>query len=293
MTGHSITKFLMSCVLAIMSLCAGTSVFANETEREGGLTGTGIVGEIKALGSIIVNGQRITFDPDLSVRNDLGTKRADALVPGEIVAVAVEPDAQDWRATAISQVHALIGPVSESQDDRFTVLGTEVHWQSQRPTTGEWVAVSGFWAGPAVVATHVAPTTPQQTASIQGSYGLGLDGTTFMVGSLELDLDPLKHATEGDVIRVKGTLESGAFAVTDVHLGLFDEPVLLVLAEGYLTNVAPSGHYTVAGSGLSGYTSNHEAEMPSDRVTVCGVSGRLAPQADLTEAELARKLGCQ
>lgn len=290
MTYQPFRKFLMSCALVVATAIPAAA--ADDTEREGGVIGTGIVGEISELGSIVVNGQRITFEPDLGVRNSVAPKRADALLPGDVVAVAVTLSDQDWRAVAISEVHPLIGPVSDLGDDRFEVLGVTIMWTGARPSAGDWVAVSGFWAGDAVVATRVQPIAAQQKASIQGSYGLAHGGSPSMVGSLVLNIDPLQHAKEGDVVRVSGTLDGDLFTVTDVHLGLFDKPVSLVLAEGYLTNVAPSGHYTVAGSGLSAYTDDLQSIMSTDRITVCGINERLAQPQDLTDEILVERLGC-
>lgn len=282
----ALTALAWAALLAL----ATSAVAEDEKEREGGLTGTGIVGEVTALGSIIVNGQRITFAPDLPVRSALAPTQADALAPGAVVAVAVVPDGPDWAATAIRQVHAVIGPVARVGQAGFTVLGVEVTWDNSPLSVGDWVAVSGFWAPDAVVATKVDRIAPQATVSLQGSYGLGDGGAT--VGSLTLDLEPLQHAAEGDVIRVTGRLNGNRIEVTQVHHGLFEGPVSLVLAEGYFTDVAPSGHYTVAGSGLSAYTSDSMSGMATDRIRVCGRNGGLGlPEGDATDT-LAKRLGC-
>lgn len=291
MTDQTPSRFLLHCALAMVLMLQ--PVAAEDGEREGGLTGTGIVGEITALGSIIVNDQRIVFDPDLMVTNVLSPKSASDLVPGDVVAVAVSPDGGDWTANAIRQVHALVGPVEKSKAGRITVLGVDVMWHGAVPADGRWSAVSGFWTPDGVVATRVDPIAPRRTASLVGSYRESPAGATSMVGSVVLDLEPLRHAREGDVIEVTGTIDGGVFSATDVRLGLFDAPVSFVLAEGYLTDVAPSGHYTVAGSGLSAYTTNLQSIMSPDRVRVCGVDGRLGTAGLTPETELIERLGCQ
>ncbi|MEX0340511.1 MAG: DUF5666 domain-containing protein [Arenibacterium sp.] len=285
-----ISRYVLAIYLVVI---LGTiSVAGDDTEREGGLTGTGIVGEIVALGSIIVNDQRIAFARDLRVANRVAPKSAHDLVPGDVVAVAVVPDANGWVADAISQIHPLIGPVSGVETDRFTLFGVTVFWQGAPPRPGTWVAVSGFWARDDVVATRVERIAEREVFSIQGSYRPSDDGTGIMVGSVKLGMDRLQHAEEGDVITVSGTLAGGKLTVSEVHLGLFDRPVALVMAEGYLTDVAPSGHYTVAGSGLSAYTDKPDAAMTADRIRVCGNHGELVPPQKMTNGAALDRLGC-
>lgn len=290
MTDTPFAKFLSACVMAWFVVTS--PVKAEEEDREGGLTGTGIVGEISALGSIIVNDQRITFDPDLAVTSVLAGNTASDLVPGDVVAVAVEPAEQDWRATEIRQMHALVGPVGMVSTGRLSVLGVDVAWQGPAPAVGDWVAISGFWTPTGVTATRIENIAPQASVHLLGSYREDPSGPTSMVGSLQLNLEPLRHANEGEVIEVIGTLDSGALRVTDVRRGLFDAPVSFVLAEGYLTDVAPSGHYTVAGSGLSAYTDNLQSIMTTDRVRVCGAGGLLGARPEGALVALMARLGC-
>ncbi len=283
-------KLLISCMMTAIFTAAMAG--PDDTEREGGLTGTGIIGEITALGSIIVNGQRISLAPDLPVSSVVGPKRADTLVPGDVVAVAVRPGNEDWTAETITEIHPLVGPVSALGEGQFSVLGVNILWPGAAPSIGQWVAVSGFWARQDVIATRVQLIAPRSTVSIQGSYHLSSEGIVPSVGALALSIDPLQHAREGDVIRVTGTLNGTQIEVTDVYLGLFDRPVSLILAEGYLTDIAPSGHYAVAGTGLSAYTDNHQSKMSLDRVAVCGLDGRISLPQDLPNPSLMARLGC-
>lgn len=279
------------CTVTSLTLMSLTAAPAADDEREGGLSGTGIVGEITALGSIVVNGQRIALDEDLTVASALGTNSANLLAPGDIVAVAVALGETGWTATAITQKHALIGPVSDSKEGSFTVLGVPVAW-SGSTTPGTWVAVSGFWTPDGINATRVQDVEQRDTVSLHGSYRAPSDASDAMVGTVELNIAPLHHADEGDVIRVTGVLEGDNIVVTDIHNGLFEHPVALVLAEGYLTSVAPSGHYTVAGSGLSAYTENQQSIMTTERIRVCGLEGRLGSLDARDFAHQIESLGC-
>jgi hypothetical protein len=273
-----------------VALLALSPVLAQDNEREGGLTGTGVVGEITALGSIIVNAQRITFADDLAVTSALGPTHAANLVPGDTVAVAVDPSGSDWTATAITQTHALIGPVAQTGETSFTALGVPVTWPTP-PAPGTWVAVSGFWTPKGVQATRVQAIDPRPTVSLQGSYRKDPKTPASVVGTVTLEVEPLQNAKEGDVIRVTGMLHGDTITVTEIDHGVFPHPVGVVLAEGYLTDVAPSGHYTVGGSGLSSYTDNLQSIMTQKRVTVCGTGGQLGDVTGVAPDVLAR-LGC-
>jgi hypothetical protein len=173
------------------------------------------------------------------------------------------------------------------------VLGINVEWDGAPPPDGTWVAVSGFWMPDGVSATRLDEIGPRTTVSVLGSYRTDPSGRSAMVGPMTLDLEPLPHARDGDVIEVTGRLEGSSLRVTSVDLGLFDHPVSFVLAEGYLTDVAPSGHYTVAGSGLSAYTEYLQSDMGRARVRVCGLDGQLGVPRDSRLADLASRLGCQ
>lgn len=290
---QTLYRILLSFALAVPAVAQSTP--DGSEPREGGLTGTGIVGEITELGSIIVNGQRISFDPGLPVKNAIAPKRADALVPGDVVAVAVAPRDGQWTAQAISDIHPLIGPVENPRVGRFTVLGVDVLHPAnaaQDWVAGDWVAISGFWARDLVVATRIQQIPAQDLVSIQGSYRPGPSGATSMIGPVDLQVDTLQHAQEGDVIRMQGRLQDGVLLVQDIHLGLFEGPVGFVLAEGYLTEVAPSGHYTIAGSGLSSYTENLDYIMTKERISACGQDGQLAQGDALGQSDLFARLGC-
>lgn len=293
---------LASIGLLLMATWAvGTATQADDGEKEGGLTGTGIVGEITALGSIFMQGQRIAFDKDLPVNNVLGPVVADALRPGDIVAAAVtaanEPNL--WSAKAITQIHALVGPVTAVGSEHIEVMGVRVNTGdiARNVATNDWVAISGFWSIDAVSATRVEPVTPRNTISLQGSFELNEAETSTRIGPVILGIEPLQHASPGDFITATGTFVSGQLSITDIHLGLFDEPVSVVLAEGYVSKVHPSGHYTILGSGLSSFADRPESVMPAERVRVCGYKGRLIGDDSLVlsdEARVAaRRLGCE
>ena len=53
----------------------GTGVIPTDRESDRGIGGTGVMGTIRGFGSIIVNGLRVTYAPDVPIRID-GQPRA-------------------------------------------------------------------------------------------------------------------------------------------------------------------------------------------------------------------------
>ncbi|MBO9397965.1 hypothetical protein J7400_14855 [Shimia sp. R9_2] len=291
-------KLSALCAFVIASSALPTSAGEEKEAREGGLTGTGIVGEIVKLGSIIVNTQRITFAPDMQVSSAAGPKPASALRPGQTVAVAVQRDGDHWAADAITQVHPIVGPVSEVHPDALVVMGARILKDARAPevAVGDWIAVSGFWNRETVIATAIEVVPPQAQASVQGSYASAPEDTpSWKLGAVTMNGPRPEHATEGQILRVYGTAQRDGLEVRDMRLGVFDAPKALVLAEGYFSVVSVTGHYTVAGSGLSSYTEQRGDVMTQDKVRICGVDGTIVkPDAVLsaeTRAQL-RVLGC-
>ncbi len=269
----------------------------HEETREGGVTGTGIVGTITALGSYVVNGQRITYDPDLEISSTLGMRSPVDLVPGHNIAAAVEWVDDAWRASEIAQVHAIVGPVTEATKSSITVLGSTVLLPegANAFSQGDWVAVSGHWVGDDVAATKVELIEPREEASLTGSYMAPIDGAELTVGKSRLDGANMTHAKNGDVIRVFGRPLSDGLAVSSISLGHFDQPVGAVLVEGYMSAPDPNGFYTILGTGLSAFTSQPEMVNTAMKDLHCGVGSGLLQSVDVSEPGIAQdlnRLGC-
>lgn len=297
---NAVLKRLIGCGATCLALSWPMTVLGGngEDQREGGLTGTGIVGEITALGSIWVNEHRIVLPADVPLTSAINTTSPNALVAGDVVAVSVKREADTWVAQEVTHIHPLIGPVTDVTDTSLTILGVQVALPAnvRAIRVGDHVAVSGFWSNGRVKATRVVLVDDNASTSLLGSYSERANGAGFNIGPVYLDIDPLQHAREGDVVQAQGRWQDGAFVVTDIHLGLFKHPRAIVLAEGYLSDVAPSGHYTVSGSGLSSFTDNPETIMPQERITVCGVHGTLLHSVDSVSTEeqnVLDALGCR
>lgn len=268
--------------LSLLSLALVISPLAEtkkkpKEEREGGVLGTGIVGTITALGSIMVNGQRVVFEPDMMASTLMGEKEAATLLPGETVIAVVEPAQDAWNAQAISTFVPILGPATLVDAEKIQIMGATV---SLTPKTeivggqplgnGNWYAVSGLWQGANLVASRIEPVDPMPFASTSGSFFLSEDGTPHVGGvALQGDVATGLELENGAATTFRGTPMADGLNVTLYRSGLFETDVSMIIAEGYLSSPDAGGMYTVLGSGVRAVTDNPAMIDPNARGVFC------------------------
>ena len=253
---------LFMILLALFCL-TGPSLAVDEPkqEREGGIIGTGIVGTITALGSIIVNDQRVTFPSDFKVTSPVGELLAADLIPGQTVAVTARDAQKDWQALTILEILPLVGPLNRLDGKAF-VLGSEVRLTDRLTSElanfqdGDWVAVSGLWQNGVLVASHIRRIGTGQIASVTGNYA-PLDGADqFQIGGTKINGAPLEHIAFGDVVTVLGEPNPDGIVAEHIRIGTFAGPVQSIIAEGFMSAPQADGLYTINGSGVRAFTDN-------------------------------------
>jgi len=103
----------------------------------------------------------------------------------------------------------------------------------------------------------------------------------------------LEHAKPGDPIRVFGIPTPHSLEAREVDLGLFRQPVGILLVEGFVTPTGPGGHYSVPGSGIKVFVPDTPVEMETEASRLCGFSGN-PPSDTLPDAtqDILDRLGC-
>ncbi len=154
----------------------GTGMQANSN---GGLGGTGIVGEITGFGSIFVNGIEIEHDEKTEYTVNAKPSIQPEFSVGDVVEVLTS-DANTYTYAKIINIrHELIGKVEsvEPQTFSFTVLGQTVVQainNRQSPKVGDTVAVSGVRIDEkTILASRVIKT------EVQKNYIRQSDGIPF------------------------------------------------------------------------------------------------------------------
>jgi hypothetical protein len=293
-------KHIIFVLFSIVMMTFSQFATAQDLEhREGGLTGTGISGIITHLGSFYVNDQRVTYSDDATANSVLGLISASELRPGDTVATQVQLQRGTWVAQSIRQIHPIVGPISEMTNIQVKVMGTSIDISAIKPSKiaiGDWIAVSGLWRDHEVVASRVVQIPPQEQAHILGSYVPPQEGQELTLGESSIRGLIPQHAKRGDVIRISGQPLFDGLNAQELSLGLFDQPLGLVLAQGYLSRPSSNGHYTILGSGLSAFTDTPSMIQNAEVITSCGRGAYLINDASSfplnAQADMQR-LGCR
>ncbi len=292
---------LWFCLAAIIFALAAMA--EDDSEREGGIVGTGIVGAITDLGSIFVNGQRIHFAENKPVHSSFGMRTARSLVPGETVVIEASRKDGEWQADRITHYMPAIGPVSQSASADIAVLGSDIiilpdttlvgFGDNGRPRPGDWIAVNGLWRDKTVIATRIIRIDPLPEAVLMGTYEKGERDNTFLIGGTLVDGLNIRHAAVGDALTVTGVPAGNGLDVRTVAVGLFSRSMNRVLMEGYLSEPDGTGRYTIHGSGITSYREDEDATMSFDRGLYCASGSKEATIQPVIETLPEDKSGRQ
>jgi len=210
-------------MLALLAGACGTTLLPAGAEEEKpsdrGIGGTGImaddgpgaraigfIGTIQRFGSIYVNDARITYPDDVEVLVDGRRSGASALAIGQVVSTVAEAESSGkLRASRITVVSEVIGPVESISGDTLKVLGQSVvagkKTERDGLAIGTRIAVSGLrTAEGVIIASRIEPagTRPDQVVGTPAMHGW-----TLRIG--DLPLIGLGEVYEGWRVIVQGT----------------------------------------------------------------------------------------
>ncbi len=137
-------------------------------ELERGLGGTGLIGTIRAFGSIWVNGVEVEYDDRTAIMVNGQPATATALRLGQQVVAVTTVEEQRVYATELAIDHPLIGTVEAVGERQLTLLGEVVQLAADAPTAlapppvGSGVRVSGYRdSSGQLIATDLEPITTE------------------------------------------------------------------------------------------------------------------------------------
>lgn len=287
-------------VLALLAAFAfSLPAVSQEDDHEGGLTGTGIYGVVVEKEPLVVNGQTIKALGAAITADPIGMASAQDIEAGNVVALHVNPSASGIDAVSVQRVFALIGPIQAISDDELTIMGTDIAIsQAEMPAyqSGDWVAVSGFWRETDLLATRVDAVAPQAFAQMTGTYFNPAKGQMPHFGASQLFGLNTNELEQGTVLTVTGNPTATGMDVVGQRVGLFDQTVRVVSAQGYLSRPKADGFYTLLGSGLIAFNGNPPMTVSADPVVFCGVQGLLfkpdVTSTSDTDRAMLDLLGC-
>jgi len=203
-----------------------------------GLGGTGIVGVIQRFGSIVVNGERVSYAPDVPVRIDGEAASAQALQIGQVARVRAQRQANGTLTTrAIEIVSEVTGPIEQIKAGELTVLGQRIIWPGQENwrRTGAQVAVFGLRRTDGVVVASLIE--PRHSSATRVTGVLERFHGDLQIGGLGIsDVDP---ALVGRRIQAEGRVTQGVMHVTHARADNLSDlaGVRRLLIEGYVRRV--------------------------------------------------------
>jgi len=178
-----------------------------------GIGGTGIVGVIQRFGSIFVNGERISYAPNVPVRIDGEPVSAKALKIGHLARVLALPQANGSLIShSINVVSEVMGPIESVKDGEMTVLGQRIiaagHESWRHPGTN--VAVFGLRRTDGVIVSSLVEQRRDATMRVSGPLERDRDG--LRIGGLRLN--GVDAALVGQRVQAEGRVTQGVMQVS-------------------------------------------------------------------------------
>jgi hypothetical protein len=223
-----------------------------------GIGGTGIVGVIQRFGSIFVNGQRISYAPNVPVRIDGEPASAKALKIGHLARVLALPEANGSLITqGINVVSEVMGPIESVKDGEMTVLGQRIlaagHESWRHPGTN--VAVFGLRRTDGVIVASLVEQRRDATTRVSGPLVRDHDG--LRIGGLRLN--GIDAALVGQRVQAEGGVTQGVMQVSRTRPDNLSDffGASRVSIEGYVRRV---GSHLKFGSG---YVAHDDGRLES------------------------------
>jgi hypothetical protein len=193
----------------------GTGVVPTDPDGDRGIGGTGVMGTIRGFGSIIVNGLRVTYAPDVPVQIDGQPRAVSDLKIGQVVRVAAENQNGALRTGRINVVSEVIGTIEVTSGKTLKVLGQTVSTErlngTQQWRRGERVAVFGLRRPDGTIVASLIEPRASGPDRVAGRASKLRDGS-LRIGSLRLA--GVTPALAGTRVVLEGTHSRGILEVT-------------------------------------------------------------------------------
>lgn len=293
---------LLALICAIASCTAGTASAARGCGSEGGMGGTGrpvvgqeqssrpspsptggiggtgitasagVVGVVTGFASICVNGSEVHYRTDTPVEVNGRPGAARDLERGQVVRVdAAQISAEEYRATRIAVLEALIGPVTQVDPKRrmFWVMGQPVRLVPDvvvalsgngMPALKSTVRVSGLMnARGEVLASRIEGASPRTPAYLM-AHITQLDRRVVQLGWVRVELPAGAEKVGlqlGQEVAVRGRWDADGIVAdaywVDPRVAFANNPKRLSM-EGYILECDAPGRYAVNGVELGSST---------------------------------------
>ncbi|WP_120501869.1 hypothetical protein [Roseovarius sp. EL26] len=259
---------MIRTLISILCLMFAWPTFAEE--KEGGIIGTGVIGQITALDEFEVSGMRFDFASDIELK---GLSKLEDLRMGMTLALSTGRDGASWQIKTLQHMPILTGPITAPGE----VMGVPI--TGALPNSGT-VQIDGFWSKDGIVASRIVEVQ-QDNVQISGIYDeLGLVGQVPVRGA------GLTGLAAGKTVSISGQFENGVIVMDTAMEGPFmGSSPDLVLLEGYFQPMAASNSLSLQGVAIA--SAEGERDVGLDQlVRRCSLSGRIDfLLSDLTQSD--------
>lgn len=240
----------------ILAFMLASQLFADE--KEGGIIGTGVVGQITGLDQFEVSGMQFDFAPDIELK---GVRALEDLRLGMTLALSTGREGEAWQIKTLERIPAMSGPITAAGE----VMGIPV--DGVLPTSGS-VRLDGFWSEDGIVVSHVTEIE-EDGAQVTGIYdGDGKVGQVPVLGEDLIDF------AEGQTLTVSGRFVDGAILADTVMQGPFmDTSPDLILLEGFYHPMPATDSLSLHGIAVASAASEQDVGFDT-LVRRCALYGR-------------------
>ncbi|MFC4173920.1 hypothetical protein ACFOYU_18000 [Microvirga sp. GCM10011540] len=193
----------------------GTGVVSDDLDGDRGIGGTGVMGTIRGFGSIIVNGLRVTYAPNVPVRIDGQPRTVSDLKIGQVARVIAEERNGVLATGQIDVVSEVVGPIEAVSGEMLRVLGQAVSVERLNGMgqwrRGERIAVFGLRRPDGVIVASLIERRGGGTDKVAGRVVRLRDGS-LRVGWLRLS--GASSALAGSRVVLEGRYNRGTLEVT-------------------------------------------------------------------------------
>lgn len=239
---------------AALTACAAPQTVSQSVTDpfEGGIGGTGIVGQLTDFGSLVVNGLRVELTSRTRIATAYGDTTDSALTRGQSLTLYATRSRDRLVAQRVTIDYALVGVVRRTAGG-LTVNGVPVETDTGtagRAVPGRRAAISGTWHAGGVVATRI-DQPPDGPDLIAGTLERR-SGTGPSVGGAAL-VGPTGGTAPGSYITAFGRATERGFETDRVASGRFNGigDLRQLSVDGYLEPVEGNPGFRVAGLGHS------------------------------------------
>jgi hypothetical protein len=259
---------MIRTLVSILCLLCASPLLAEE--KEGGIIGTGVIGQITGLENFEVSGMRFGFASDIELK---GLSSLNDLRMGMTLALSTGRDGDSWQIKSLRHMPVLTGPITAAGE----VMGVPVI--GDLPSSGT-VLIDGFWSKDGIVASRIVQVA-QDSVEVTGVYdGAGL------IGQVPVQGEGLAGFAKGTPLSVTGRFENGLVIVGSAMEGPFmDASPDLMLLEGYFQPMPANDVLSLQGVAIASAAGERDAGLDK-LVRRCSLNGRTDfSRGDLTQGD--------